>query len=211
MTSSSRILKGDQLSEDFVSWSAPVVDEAAASQPAAAKPAADDPALILEQARQQGFEQGIAEGFAAGKTELAQQAQLLHQVLQSASQPLQSLDQQFEEELLTLVGAVARQLVRREFHLDPSHVISVIREGLAALPAGAVGIRVRLHPQDADTVRELLPPDDGGRAWAIEPDPLLEQGGCQIVSETSQIDGRLETRLARVIATMLEDERAAGD
>lgn len=209
MTSSKRIIRGDDVTSDVVNWHAPVVKEAERAAEPAAEPGIGDPAILREVARQEGFEQGRAEGIAAGRAELAQQANILHQVLDALARPLQALDHQFEEELLQLVTAITRQLVRRELHTEPSHVISVIREGLAALPSGAVGIRVRLHPADADTVRELLLADDGGRVWEIETDPLLEQGGCQIVSETAQIDGRLDTRLNRVVATMLEDERAA--
>ncbi len=211
MTSSSRIIRSNDVTSEVVSWHAPVVSEAAATAPRRDETPVSDPAQLREQARQEGFAQGHAEGIAAGRAELAQQAGVLSQVLDALARPLQALDHQFEEELLQLVTAIARQLVRRELHSDPAQIISIIREGLAALPAGAAGIRVRLHPADADIVRELLQAEDGGRAWEIETDPLLEQGGCQIVSQTAQIDGRLDTRLNRVVATMLEDERAARD
>lgn len=211
MTSSRRIIKGVDAGDSVVSWSAPAVDAAALIMRPSDESRAEDAAAVLEEARRQGFEQGRAEGIAAGRAELEQQAELLRSVLRATGQPLQSLDQAFEEELLVLVSEIARQLVRRELHLDPAHVISIIREGLAALPSGATGIRVRLHPHDAEVVRELLQSDEAGRSWTIEPDPILEQGGCQIVSDTAQIDGRLDTRLARVIATMLEDERAGAE
>ncbi|NND54972.1 MAG: hypothetical protein HKN56_08395 [Gammaproteobacteria bacterium] len=209
MTSSSRIIKGDQLSDELVNWNAPEVDVSTVVHHVADDDPADDPVAIRQQAWQQGFDQGHADGIAAGLAELQQRGQLLQQVLDATAKPLQSIDQQVEQEILQLITEIARQLVRRELRLDSSHVIALIREGLAALPAGAAGIRVRLNPQDVETVRELLQPDEGGRAWTIEPDPLLEQGACRIVSETAQIDERLDTRLARVIATMLEDERAA--
>jgi flagellar assembly protein FliH len=93
-------------------------------------------------------------------------------------------------------------------HLDPAHIIGVIREGLAALPLAAGDISVRLHPDDADVVRGCLTENATDRAWRIETDPLLERGGCLINSARSTIDARLETRLARVIASLLEDERA---
>jgi flagellar biosynthesis/type III secretory pathway protein FliH len=35
----------------------------------------------------------------------------------------------------------------------------------------------------------------------------MERGGCRIVTPQSEVDGRLETRLGRTIATMFEDER----
>lgn len=212
MTSSNRIIRGGDFTGELVSWNAPAVDEQAAPEPPAEEPTQQaDPAQIIEQARQQGFEQGRQEGIAAGRAELQQQAELLQRVLAGVAQPLQQIDRDVEDELLTLITVIARQLVRRELHQDPSHIIGIIREGLAALPAGAAQIRVRLHPADADVVRELLQPDEAGRAWEIEADPLMEQGGCRIVSETAQIDGRLDTRLTRLIAGMLEDERAGDE
>ncbi len=209
MTSSSRIIRSELVTSEVVNWSAPQVEELVRSAPPSREAPAINPALIREQARQEGFEQGRAEGIAAGRAELVQRADVLRKVMESMARPLQALEHQFEEEVLSLITTIARQLVRRELHHEPSQIISIIREGLAALPSGSVRVRVRLHPADAEVVRELLQADEGGRAWEIETDPLMEQGGCQIVSETAQIDGRLDTRLSRLVATMLEDERAA--
>jgi len=208
MTSSSKILRGTELPADLATWHAPVVSEL--RTPAAAPPQ-PDPAQLREQARQEGFEQGRAEGFAAGKADLAQHADVLRRVLDGLARPVQTLDLQFEEEMLALVTAIARQLVRRELRVDPTHIVAIVREGLAALPAASTDIQVRLHPQDAEVIGDLLQPGDDARAWTIEPDPLMEQGGCRIVTDTAQIDGRLDTQLGRVVAAMLEDERAAGD
>ena len=49
---------------------------------------------------------------------------------------------------------------------------------------------------------------ESGMAPAAQTDPLIERGGCLITSARSTIDARLDTRLARVIAGLLEDERA---
>ena len=77
-----------------------------------------------------------------------------------------------------------------------------------AMPFGRASITVRLHPDDADVVRTCLTENATDRAWRLETDPMLERGGCLITSARSTIDARLETRLARVIAGLLEDERA---
>lgn len=211
MTSSSRIIRESEVPAEMATWQAPKVVEAARPQAAPVAPAQPDPAILREQAWQEGFEQGRAEGIAAGRADLAQHADVLRRVLDGLARPVQTLDLQFEEEMLALVTAIARQLVRRELKLDPTHLVAVVREGLAALPAASVDIQVRLHPQDAEVIAELLQPADEGRHWAIEPDPLMEQGGCRIVTDTAQIDCRLDTQLGRVVAAMLEDERATGD
>jgi flagellar biosynthesis/type III secretory pathway protein FliH len=56
-------------------------------------------------------------------------------------------------------------------------------------------------------MRECLTPDAGERSWRIEADPLMDRGGCVVLTPQSQVDGRLETRLSRTIATMFDDER----
>src|SRR5690606_34986517 len=101
----------------------------------------------------------------------------------------------------------------------PTHIVGVLREGLAALPVAAGEAVVRLHPDDAAAVRDCLAPGDGEasaptgerRAWRIESDPLIERGGCIIDTDRSSVDARLETRLARAMAALLEDERGAVD
>lgn len=211
MTSSSKIIRGAEVSPDMATWHAPAVVESTRRRQAPAEPAKPDPAIVREQARQEGFEQGRSEGIAAGRADMAQHADVLRRVLNGLARPVQTLDLQFEEEMLALVTAIARQLVRRELKLDPAHIIAIVREGLAALPAASTDIQVRLHPQDAEAIGDLLQPSEEGRYWTIEPDPLMEQGGCRVVTETAQIDGRLDTQLGRLVAAMLEDERATED
>ena len=110
---------------------------------------------LQQRAWQQGLEEGRAAGIEAGTRELATRIEAVERVLDALARPLEDLDHRVEEELLALVQAVVRQLIRREVHLDPGHIIGVIREGLAALPLAAGDITVRLHPDDADVVRSL--------------------------------------------------------
>jgi flagellar assembly protein FliH len=101
--------------------------------------------------------------------------------------------------------------VRRELKTDPAQVIAVIRECVVRLPAAARDVRVKLHPQDAAIVRELLTTNPGTeRAWNIVEDPALTRGGCVVVSDSSTIDARLDSRLNAVVAAAFGDERAPG-
>jgi flagellar assembly protein FliH len=173
----------------------------------------------------EGFEEGRRAGLEAARKEVASRAQALERVLDSLSRPFEMLEQRFHEEVLELVKAVSRALVRRELRLDPTHIAGVVREGLAALPMATPEVVVRLHPDDAAVLRECLagpagssaPADglpgpvdaQGERAWRVEVDPLMERGGCVVATPQSQVDGRLETRLGRVIAALFDEERGA--
>ena len=202
----SRLIRSSAAAEQCVAWQAPDVS---ATGSAAGLRRNDDADLnaLQQRAWQQGLEEGRAAGIEASTRELGTHIAAVERVLDALARPLEDLDHRVEEELLALVQAIVRQLIRREVHLDPAHIIGVIREGLAALPLAAGDITVRLHPGDADIVRGCLTENATDRAWRLEADPLLDRGGCLISSARSTIDARLETRLARVIAGLLEDER----
>ena len=143
----------------------------------------------------------------------ARQAARLHRQLERTPfltrtlRPFEVLDEEVERELLTLAMALARQIVRRELKTDPTQIIGIIREAIAALPVAAREVRVHLHPEDAAVVRQYLAPTESERAWAIVEDPVMARGGCQVTTATSRIDARLETRLAAILSELLGTER----
>lgn len=203
----SRLIRGSSEAAGWSRWQAPEVSTG--PQPSV------PPAEELPDAREQGWQAGFAEGRAAGlqaaREQLAAGSRALESMLDALARPFESLEQRFHEEVVELLRAIVRQLLRRETRIDPGHIIGVVREGLAALPMAATDILVRMHPEDAMLLNAHLSSGDGERHWRIEADALMERGGCIIVTAQSQVDARLETRLARVIAAMFEDERRDHD
>ena len=166
---------------------------------------------MLQEAEARGYEAGLARARAetqASTETLSARVTQLEAILQLQARPLQQLDASVERELVQLTLAVGKQLARRELRIDPGQVIQIIRECLGQLPAAARDIRIHLHPEDAATVRELLPAPANERAWVIVEEPTLTRGGCLVRTDTSQIDARLESRINAVIANLLGDERA---
>jgi flagellar assembly protein FliH len=204
---STRLIRGDEAAGRCQPWQAPEVHGPTVR---GRDDQLDDGRKARAQAVREGFEEGRRAGLEAARQEIQWRAQALERALDSLARPFEMLDQRFHEEVLELVKAVARSLVRRELQLDPTHIAGVVREGLAALPMATADVVVRLHPDDAAVLRECLAGDAGERAWRVENDPLLERGGCLVLTPQSQVDGRLETRLGRVIAALFEDERQAG-
>ena len=174
----------------------------------------------LDAVGREAWERGYAEGRAAGVAaaqqqmqaasgEIERRAQQLQSICEFMTRPLAELDQQVLEQLGSLAGAIARQIVRRELKLQPDEIVGVIRETVALLPANAREVRVHLHPEDAALARERLSPASSDRAWSIVEDPMLARGGCRVTSESSTIDASVEQRLGAAIATVLGDERGA--
>jgi flagellar assembly protein FliH len=162
---------------------------------------------LQAEAHKEAFEQGLAEGREAGRAEVRAQVERLSGMFYDLAKPFEVLDAEVERELLTLSMALARQIVRRELKTDPTQIIGIIREAIAALPVAARDVRVHLHPEDAAVVRQHLAPTENERAWVIVEDPVMARGGCQVSTSTSRIDMRLETRLGAILSELLGTER----
>ncbi len=164
---------------------------------------------LQAEAHQEAFAQGLKEGREAGHAEIRAQVERLAGMFHDLAKPFQTLDAEVERELLTLAMALARQIVRRELKTDPTQIIGIIRDAIAALPVAARDVRVHLHPEDAAVIRQHLAPTESERAWTIIEDPVMARGGCQVTSATSRIDARLETRLGGILSELLGTERQA--
>jgi flagellar assembly protein FliH len=164
---------------------------------------------LQAEAHKEAFEQGLAEGREAGRAEVQAQVDRLAGMFYDLAKPFDVLDADVERELLTLAMALARQIVRRELKTDPTQIIGIIREAIAALPVATRDVRVHLHPEDAAVVKQHLAPTENERAWTIIEDPVMARGGCQIMTVTSRIDARLEARLGSILSELLGTERQA--
>jgi flagellar assembly protein FliH len=186
-------------------WTAPEVGKGASAQ----RPMATVSGLadLQAEAYKEAFAQGLDEGRKAGRAEVAAQVERLEGMFYDLTKPFKELDDEVERELLALAMALARQIVRRELKADPTHIIGIIREAIAALPVAAREVRVHLHPEDAAVVRENLAPTESERAWQIVEDPVMARGGCRVTTATSRIDARLETRLGAILSELMGNER----
>lgn len=188
-------------------WTAPDMGGPAAARTMATVTGLAD---LQAEAHREAFEQGLAEGREAGRAEVRAQVERLAGMFYDLAKPFEALDAEVERELLTLAMALARQIVRRELKTDPTQIIGIIREAIAALPVAVREVRVHLHPEDAAVVREHLAPTESERAWSMVEDPVMARGGCQVSTNTSRIDMRLETRLGAILSELLGTERQAG-
>lgn len=191
-------------------WALPKVEGPVAGYPRDGRDRAADTDAGEEQAAR-GYAAGLARAQAETQTriqELDARVRQLDAVLQHLAQPLKALDADVERQLLQLALTVGQQLARRELQTDPAQVVAIVRQCLEQLPVNAREVRVHLHPQDAECVRERLAPPGGERAWSLVDDPTLARGGCVVRSEHSQIDARFQSRLAALAASALGEQRA---
>lgn len=158
-------------------------------------------------AHEEAHKEGYAAGLAAGKQDVQQRVERLNELLTALAKPLEELDEMVEKQLVDLAITIARQLFRREIQIDHGSVIGVVRETVPLMPLAARDIRVHLHPEDAELVRESFMGSGDDVAWTIVEDPLISRGGCRVNSENSHIDARAETRFQAIVDGITGDER----
>lgn len=191
---------------NWTRWQMPAMagraPEAAATVPTggAISPAQLDE--IRRQAWQEGLERGLREGRQLGQAEMEEQARRLRSLADRLARPLAPLDAAIEEQLMELAIVLARQLARHEISLHPEHVLDIVREAVAALPAGSHRLTLQLHPDDARLVRQWLS-EEPEQHWKIIENHGLQRGDCQLQTEQARIDERLDVRLERLISQLM--------
>lgn len=163
-----------------------------------------------------GYQQGHEEGYQAGHQKgydenvelLQQKGEAFNRLMGALSEPLKTLDEEVEKELVKLAMGLASQIIRRELRTDPGEVIAAVREAIAVLPLSSQKVSLYLHPEDSALVRKVLKLDDMSPAWTIVDDPLITRGGCKIDTDVSHVDATVENRLAAAISAVFGSERA---
>ncbi|OOZ37000.1 flagellar assembly protein FliH [Solemya velesiana gill symbiont] len=214
--SSSKVISGQE-SPEARQWQPPDVGGKGALN--AAKPGklltADQLEQLQKEAYDEGYEQGKKAGFECGHKEGlvrgSEQLKQFDELMQTLNTPLRQLDEQVEHELVELVVSMVKQLVRREVRADPGQIVGVVREAVAVLPVASRNVRLVVHPDDAAMVREVYEVGEKELGWKIVEDPQIARGGCRVMTETSQVDATLESRLAALVAPILGGERDLDD
>ncbi|MBE0485316.1 flagellar assembly protein FliH [Marinobacter sp.] len=173
---------------------------------------------------QEGFEKGRAEGhkegYSAGEAEgreqgsqraaeetrkeLESRTDRLEHLLGELVLPIKRHEEELETVLVNLTTVLARAVVYRELSMDSSQIRQVVRKALAALPSTADNLRIHIHPDDLEPVREVAERLEVSPS-IIEDDTVLP-GGCRVESRQSLVDYTVEKRFQRAVQGMLEEQ-----
>ncbi|MFT4561009.1 MAG: flagellar assembly protein FliH [Gammaproteobacteria bacterium] len=172
-------------------------------------PTAQSLEALHKDAYNEGFELGRRAGIEKGAEEVAEKRALLEQLMAALATPFKELDAAVVNSVSELAILVAKHLVRRELKVDPGEIVAIVRETMAELPVAARNPRIRMHPEDIDTIEDALSMRDTSRSWQLVPDPLMTRGGCVVESDASRIDATVEARLAAIASKMFGGNRGS--
>ena len=179
-------------------WEAPTLKGSGMRAGNVGLPTASQIEAIQQQAREEGYQAGHAEGL----QKAAQENQRLAELIGSLAQ---QVDEQIANELLALSLDIARQMLHQALKVNPELLLGVVREAIGTLPHFNQGAHLVLHPDDAALVRERMGEQLTHAGWKIFEDARIERGGARFETANSQIDASLETRWQRIVAALGKD------
>lgn len=161
-----------------------------------------------------GYEAGFTEGHAHAMLEVQRQinefkesqgqelARRFAGLFEVAALQMEQVEQMAAQGVLALAVELARQVIRHEVSVNPNVVLPVVREALGVLFEDARSARVRLNPEDVDVVQAILEKEFTNLSVSLIPDTLVAKGGCLLESAGTVVDGTLEKRWSRAIASL---------
>ncbi|MBW1252873.1 flagellar assembly protein FliH [Pantoea allii] len=154
-----------------------------------------------------GVEEGLRKGLAEGKVQARQQfleaAQPLDNLIHSVSSFMASYEQRRREELLQLVEKVTRQVIRCELTLQPTQILTLVEEALAALPQRPEQIKVLLSSDEYRRISEAEP--EKTAQWGLMAEPTLAPGECRVITDTTEMDVGCQHRLDQCMDVLKEN------
>lgn len=154
----------------------------------------------LEEARNQGFEDGKIAAFNELEKEFSKRlrikAEQFETFIASINEQIIEYEQSVEKILTDLAFLFSEKIIKREIKKE-----SIIVENISAAAkkiAGATKITIKLNPKDYEFIQSTnqnILKDESFSKILFEKDEKIEEGGCLIESEIGNVDARISTQI----------------
>ncbi|RZI44224.1 flagellar assembly protein H [Herbaspirillum sp. HC18] len=177
----------------------------------------------MEKGHKDGYDAGLGEGLQQGRTEgrletlvtfdsLASPLEAVLKALKTVQEDYQSA---LRKEVVDLVAKVARQVIRCELALQPTQMLTLVDETLAAMPPVRDSVEIYLNPAELQRILDVDP--ERAQNWTLIPDARLEPGECRVKAGDHEADAGCRQRLGACIDQLgkqliedVETEKKAG-
>lgn len=175
--------------------------------PVAKKTPVDNEEQFNNSAYNEARSEGYAAGMEAAKRETEANREMLNAYLKALSQPFEDQNSQLAESVASLAGKIAKNLVEKELCTNNESFMTIVKTAVNALGDSAKEIKIHLHPQSAEYIRESISSDDEKSCWEILDDSSMGIGDCKVSCDNSTVDSDLDDRINLIIAQFLEEAR----
>lgn len=183
---------------------------------------ADQLQKLAAEAKQEGYDSGYAEGLQTGlsdgtarglqegekkaytetRKQLQDETARLALICENLFNPMDAQGQDLENIIIEMALQFTKELIAKEINETPQHLVSIVKQALVALPAGAKNISVFCNEKDAALVQKYCPKDN--RNWIIKVDDTVARGGCRVETLESLVDYTIEQRMTAFLQQIQE-------
>lgn len=159
------------------------------------------PAVDMEAVREEAYRKGKKEGRREAEAELHTAVQAMAEGLEQVSALRASVLSKSKEDMLRLVMAIARRVIRAEISEKEEVIVKTVEQALsAAVPAEEYYIRV--NPEDLRIVRDheplFLAAMKGLQNIHCIGDESIARGGCLAESRAGDVDATIDSQLDEI-------------
>lgn len=156
----------------------------------------------------EGYEAGQQKGLMEMRQQLVAEQQRFQKLAQALLDPVAEQDNDLEKLLLDVICTLSESVVQRELMTDSSHIISLVKTAVDALPVGSKNLRVCLNPDDLAAVETYA--EEQQLNWQFIGDQQLAPGGCRIETSESRVDFSVEKRLKTLLTQFVNKQLTDG-
>ncbi|MGJ9418158.1 flagellar assembly protein FliH [Massilia sp. CMS3.1] len=201
-----RIQEQERAATIAASAAAAAYTPATPAAPAIQFPTAAELEALREDARAEGYAEGLEEGRAAGhaealeagRQEVSVEMETLRAIASTFSGAVTAADETIASDVLELALHLARSMVRTTLTVRPELIIPIVREAIDYLPVLQQPAILALNPEDIEIVRTALSDELDKGGWRVVADPQIGRGGCKVDTASNQIDAQAGARWARL-------------
>lgn len=156
---------------------------------------------------EQGLQAGQEQGLQAGEAIVQENVSAWQELMQKLHNPVESVQQELQKELVALSVGLARAVIKQEVHTNPEVIFQALAEGLKVLPIGEKSYQIRMNPEDILLIKSQYSEEDIERhRWILIDAPELARGGCDITTDNNAVDLTIERRCRDVLDKFLHEQ-----
>jgi flagellar assembly protein FliH len=154
-----------------------------------------------------GLEQGRAAGEQAAAAHLKPVLERFAATIGELSARRRQLRHDAETDVVKLAVAIARRILRRELGVDPDAMLGLVKAALEKIDGREIE-RVRVHPADAEAVKQQLERALTAGRFEVAAEPRLERGAAIFETSRGSLDASIETQLDEIERGLIDRIRA---
>lgn len=164
-------------------------------------------ALLVSQAREEGYSAGWEQGESKGYSEYKEKLMHAEQLIRSAKQDYLAYLESSENTILDLAVRMAEKIVNKKIEDDEAYFISLVKKALREVKEFH-DVEIHVHPENysyllskKDELLAIFPHETN---LFIYPDNVLAVGSCRLESSYGRIDASIDTQLSEIKRKLTE-------